>query len=159
MKRNLKVLLGSLIIVCVCLVYYFYSNHQQIHGLDSFPRTDVTVYIYQTGLGHEKDPHIQIEQADYESFLKIISSIKYMNPKIDPTALENRLYGFNDYELEVIQGNTRKTFNICDDELRPNQRAIFFSDWNTSITAYVKDDVYKEYERLAKKYLKNSEDG
>lgn len=72
--------------------------------------------------------------------------------------MKKSIYGFNTYKLEIIQGNTRKTFDISDNELRPNQRAIYYSDWGTAITAYVKDDVYKEYERLAKKYIKDSTD-
>ncbi|KAF5070902.1 hypothetical protein DSECCO2_217810 [anaerobic digester metagenome] len=79
-----------------------------------------------------------------------------MNPKLDPTAQENILYGFNDYKFEIIQGDTSKTFHICDDELRPNQRSISFSDWDAPITSYVSDDVYQEYRRLAMKYIKDS---
>ncbi|KXL52180.1 hypothetical protein CLNEO_23450 [Anaerotignum neopropionicum] len=158
--KKLKAIIGCLILVCVFLFSYFTTHYQRIQGLDNFPRTDVTVYIYEASLGPIGEDHIQIDQADYESFLQIISSVKYMNPKLDPGSPENLIYGSSDYELEINhkKDNSKTLFHISDYELRPNQRAIYCSDWGEVITAYVKDDVYKEYERLAKKYIKDSKD-
>lgn len=160
MKRNLKVLFGSLIIVCVCLVCYFYSNHQQIRGLNSFPESGAKTYVYSRGCFLEKEDYTQIDPVDYESLLQLVSMIKYMNPKIDPVSIEYIVYGGSGYEFEIIYEDTIKTFSISCNELQPNVRRVILSDGKdeTYIAAYVKDDVYKEYERLAKKYLNNGED-
>ncbi|WP_304507114.1 hypothetical protein [Anaerotignum sp.] len=157
--KKLKIILVCFVIVCVGLFYYFSTHYQRIQGLDNFPRTNVKAYVYETSVGNDSE-HIQIDQADYESFLKIISSIKYMNPKFDPDLPENMIFGSSDYKLEInhIEDNSKTIFFIRDYEFRSNQRIIYYSDWDTAITAYVKDDVYKEYERLAKKYIKDSED-
>ncbi|WP_304507113.1 hypothetical protein [Anaerotignum sp.] len=156
--KKLKIILVCFVIACICLFYYFSTYYQRIQGLDNFPRTNVKVYVYETGIKNESE-HIQIDQADYESFLKIISSIKYMNPKFDPDLPENLVFDSSNYELEInhIEDNSKILFCIGNFEFRSNQHIIYYSDWDTTITAYIKDDVYKEYERLAKKYIKDSE--
>ncbi|KAF5070903.1 hypothetical protein DSECCO2_217820 [anaerobic digester metagenome] len=159
MKKT-KVVLACFVTACICLFYYFSTNYQRIQGFDTLPESGVKAYIYSAGFSFEKEGYTQIEQADYESFLKIISSIKYMNPKIDPYSDEYLVYGGSNYVIEVIYEDKCKTFEISSHDLRPNLRAMTFSDGKNEIkiAAYVKDDVYKEYEKLAKKYLKVSID-
>lgn len=106
----------------------------------------------------EKENYTQIDQADYESLLQLVSTIKYMNPHIDPVSIEYIVYGGGDYEFEIVSEDTNINFGISFNELEPNIRRISLSDRNhqTYIAAYVEADVYKEYERLAQKYIKES---
>lgn len=158
--KKLKIFIFCFVIACICVSYYFSANYQRIQGLDTFPESGVTAYVYSTGGVSFKVGYTQIDQADYESFIQLVSKIKYMNPNIDATADEYIVYGGGHKEFEIIYKDTIRTFSISCNELKPNIRRISFSDGKdeTSIAAYVNDDVYKEYEHLAMKYIKDSTD-
>ncbi|MDD4843360.1 MAG: hypothetical protein PHU31_03375 [Anaerotignum sp.] len=158
--KKLKIILGCFVIVCICVAYYFSANYQRIQGLDTFfPESGVTAYVYSTGGISFKVGYSQVDPADYEALVQLIPKIKYMNPSINPNADEYIVYGGGHKEFEIIYKDTIRTFSISCNELKPNIRRISFSDGKdeTSIAAYVKDDIYEEYERLAKKYIKDSE--
>ncbi len=160
--KKIKIILGCVIIACIALFYYFTTDdYQRIHSLDHFPRSGVNAYVYSMGCMLEKEDYTQIDPSDYESLLQLVSKIKYMNPNIDPTSVDYIVYGGGGYKFEIFYEDTVITFGISCNELEPNIRRVTLSDGNTDtcIAAYVKNDIYNEYERLAQKYIKESENG
>lgn len=157
--KKLKIVLIGVLIASIGLFYYFSINYQRIKGFNRFPEKDVQAYVYSMGCLGEKVNYTQMELTDCESLLQIASKIKYMNPNIDPLSIDYILYGGGGYEFEIVSENEVTTCGISYNELETNIRRVTLSSERIerSISAYVKEDVYKEYEQLAQKYIKNSE--
>ncbi len=159
--KKLKIVLGCVVIASIGLFYYFSVDYQRIRGLNKFPENGTQAFVYEQGCLAEKENYTQIDQSDYESLLQMASKIKYMNPNIDPLSIDYILYGGGGYEFEIVSENAVTTFGVSCNELEPNIRRVTLSSENIkrSISAYVNEDVYKEYEQLAQKYIKKSEKG
>ena len=112
MKKT-KIVCVCLAIACIPIFYYFTTDdYQRIHGLDHFPRSGVKAYVYSMGCLLDKENYTQIDPADYESLLQLVSKIKYMNPNVDPASIDYIFYGGGGYEFEIIYEDTNKTFGI-----------------------------------------------
>ena len=157
--KKLKVFLVGVVIASIGLFYWFSIDYQRIRGFNIFSENVVQAFVYEHGCLAEKENYTQIDQSDYESLLQIASKIKYMNPNINPLSIDYILYGGGGYKFEIVSENAVTTFGVSCNELEPNIRRVTLSNENIkrSLSAYVNEDVYKEYEQLAQKYIKNSE--
>lgn len=135
---------GIAAVVLILALCFGAAQQKKKIAFDIPPVSETYLYI-ESILPSQK---VKLSAEEQERLLDILHEIRYQKPSIDLSAEKYAKYGFSYCAAEFVTNDGKKQFYISNYEVEPGIRKVYYSDFPSTIPAYISESLYLEYEAL-----------